>query len=696
MSKRKKSRKSSNRQARQSVQEVEASEGGSLKALLVILGVSIIGVAFLSFVFWPSAPTETRRQRERDRGTPDSSTQANSNSPRTAADTRSFSRGNLTMVWDSLTPDVLAEIKPTSEASSNIRPEDYTGPDACVSCHQENHNDWSEHSHRWMNALAEPENVRGNFENATIKYRGGIGTFYKIDGEFRMRFDRERSENYTEVHREYTINQTIGSRFYQYYVGKGLVGPETKAHSFYKEDFVLPFGFWLEKQAWVPIVHVAEEKREGERWESIESLRPTVNSIAHPGLEGVGVARGVIDHNAELGLVYAKSCNYCHTTFALGDMLVRNPKLVGPSLASPTIFEMSSFIADTRPDRWDGKQAPELLGASELQAMTDGYADMDARNAAVSLGISCEACHLGCLEHAKNESKLPAFKPLSPNLHEFMGEENLVEGRSQLNTNSACARCHVGNRPVYAAGMATWNSVELSDAMRGGCYSKLSCAHCHDPHKAIGKAWTKTPSEDDASCLSCHEKFEDAELRLSHTHHPAGSSGDRCMNCHMPKINEGMQDVVRTHMIYSPTQPDMLAANHPNACNLCHLEKSISWTVGHLQEWYGSLANGAAILQQLESPSQPAGEGWINGSHEATRLVASEAAATANAKWLLPEVIGMLDDPFLLNRQFAQKSVEALTESDLVEQFGYWYYHTKDERKEALEKIREQLLQPKN
>ena len=26
------------------------------------------------------------------------------------------------------------------------------------------------------------------------------------------------------------------------------------------------------------------------------------------------------------------------------------------------------------------------------------------------------------------------------------------------------------------------------------------------------------------------------------------------MNCHMPRINEGLQDVVRTHMIYSPNR----------------------------------------------------------------------------------------------------------------------------------------------
>ena len=54
----------------------------------------------------------------------------------------------------------------------------------------------------------------------------------------------------------------------------------------------------------------------------------------------------------------------------------------------------------------------------------------------------------------------------------------------------------------------------------------------------------------------------------------------------MSRINEGLQDVVRTHMICSPTQPGMIEANHPNACNLCHLDKPIDWTIEKLRAWY--------------------------------------------------------------------------------------------------------------
>ena len=62
-----------------------------------------------------------------------------------------------------------------------------------------------------------------------------------------------------ELSRLYEISQTIGSRYYQYYIGKGLKGIEPLGHPFYQMDHVLPFGYWLDRNAWVPIVHVHEE-----------------------------------------------------------------------------------------------------------------------------------------------------------------------------------------------------------------------------------------------------------------------------------------------------------------------------------------------------------------------------------------------------------------------------------------------------
>ena len=48
----------------------------------------------------------------------------------------------------------------------------------------------------------------------------------------------------------------------------------------------------------------------------------------------------------------------------------------------------------------------------------------------------------------------------------------------------------------------------------------------------------------------------------------------------------------------------------------------------------------------------------------------------------------MLDDEYLMNRQFSQLSLEELLDKKLNEEFGYWYYATKDERRDPSERIR--------
>ena len=50
-----------------------------------------------------------------------------------------------------------------NEELSNIRRTDYAGKDSCRECHAENYENWSHHSHRWMNALADEESVKGDF-----------------------------------------------------------------------------------------------------------------------------------------------------------------------------------------------------------------------------------------------------------------------------------------------------------------------------------------------------------------------------------------------------------------------------------------------------------------------------------------------------------------------------------------------------
>jgi hypothetical protein len=161
----------------------------------------------------------------------------------------------------------------------------------------------------------------------------------------------------------------------------------------------------------------------------------------------------------------------------------------------------------------------------------------------------------------------------------------------------------------------------------------------------------------------------------------------------MPRINEGLQSVVRTHTIFSPTNAAMLEANHPNACNQCHVEQTIDWTLKSLQEWYGKSYSESKIATAYPRRDQPVAAGWLASSHEAVRLVAADSILRRKSTALLPAVLNLLDDPFLINRQFTQRGLEEMLNLRLAD-FGYRFYDAPPRRQSALPKLREELLKP--
>ena len=119
------------------------------------------------------------------------------------------------------------------------------------------------------------------------------------------------------------------------------------------------------------------------------------------------------------------------------------------------------------------------------------------------------------------------------------------------------------------------------------------------------------------------------------------------MNCHMPRINEGLQDVVRSHTIFSPTNAEMIAANDLNACNLCHTKKPIGWTLRYLREWFDVEFKEELIARRYPNRIQSVALGWLNSNREQIRLVAADALTRTNSQWALPELLDALDDEFV-------------------------------------------------
>lgn len=639
---------------------------------LLSVGVLLAFAGFIGVVVYSSATPDSSQSRRN---------LAERTKSRVPAKHSTYARrqefGRFSLWWDGV-PEYFNRNRVDTGDHSNIYATDYSGPESCRECHEKNYESWSEHPHRWMNALAGAETVKGDFSgNSEINYLGGKGTFYRDGDKYIMELVRDDVRHVSE------ITQTIGSRFYQYYIGLQIEGPEPDDHPRYSEDHVLPFGYWLDRKEWVPIVHVHD--REDLQDGNVEILH---DPFAFHELPAWDDFNHYSDNARDL---YRSKCNFCHTTFPAGDMMIRAQERFGQYAPVSLHLSLPDYVQKATPHLWDSSREPADMADEEFATILREYHTFDAREHAVTLGVSCEACHLGAKEHAEDKAIKPSFFPTSPDLVIQTKDGQLDLGRTHANMNWACGRCHAGPRPEFANGINTWNSTEYSDSTKGSCYSQLTCVECHNPHESIGHKWSHTPAEDDASCLKCHQELEPSEARVAHTHHPLDSEGSRCMNCHMPRINEGLQDIVRTHTIFSPTQPDMIEANEPNACNLCHVDEPIDWTVNHLKQWYDASFDESRIAANYPDRDKSVTVGWLKSERRFVRQVAVDALTRTRTASALSELIDALDDPFLINRQFARIGLEQMLDVELSD-FGYEFYMTEQTRQDPLQRMRDSLL----
>jgi hypothetical protein len=233
--------------------------------------------------------------------------------------------------------------------------------------------------------------------------------------------------------------------------------------------------------------------------------------------------------------------------------------------------------------------------------------------------------------------------------------------------NGNCAQCHCAPAVSrYPNGAATMNGREALDLIGGSCASAIRCTDCHDPHRDSGQEGLPTDPSHVATCKSCHPKWRDATSAKGHAVH---SSEVTCLDCHMPRMSQGIQEVVRSHRITSPTDVRMLEKGLGNACNLCHLDKPIGWTLAAFKEQFGCDIAPSTSWSAFygESLERPVGRAWLAGANPSMRLVATQAYARSPlGKEALPDLIRALDDPIPVNRVFDTFAIARIRGKDLA------------------------------
>ena len=227
--------------------------------------------------------------------------------------------------------------------------------------------------------------------------------------------------------------------------------------------------------------------------------------------------------------------------------------------------------------------------------------------------VGCERCHGPGGEHVEHPSSANIVNP------------------SRLNyvaASDTCIQCHSQGRPLknpvagnyydwpvgfqmgsrlsdywkleehklgattfthFADGTAHKNRMQGNDFVTSQMYThRVTCFTCHDPHGSENPSMLRKPAS--TLCLDCHgpgsPNGPHTTTLAQHTHHKPGSPGSECIACHMPPIAQTIADVnVRSHTFRFVTPAETDALKIPNACNVCHKDKTTEWTAKALSAW---------------------------------------------------------------------------------------------------------------
>jgi predicted CXXCH cytochrome family protein len=236
-----------------------------------------------------------------------------------------------------------------------------------------------------------------------------------------------------------------------------------------------------------------------------------------------------------------------------------------------------------------------------------------ANNTVAEWNVGCERCHGAGSAHVEHPTR-----------------DNILNAARMdyVHANDTCIQCHSQGQPLknpiegkyydwpvgYSVGLelsAFWkleshelgklsfthfpdgtahkNRMQGNDFVQSLMYTRgVTCFSCHDPHGSSNEAMLRKSASE--VCLACHgphsQNGPHAVSIEAHTHHKEGSAGSQCVACHMPKIEQTIADVnVSSHTFHFVTPAQTDALKIPNACNVCHKDKSTGWAATALAGW---------------------------------------------------------------------------------------------------------------
>jgi len=512
-------------------------------------------------------------------------------------------------------------------------PEGYVGGASCKECHEKEFESWHDTYHRSMTQVVGPDTVVADFDRVRLEHNDEVFKLFKRNDEYWVRItDRQPvitgdAQGMYEQGIELRLSLVTGSHHMQVFWLPAFHG---------NMQIGFPFTWLIKDQKWVPresaFIRDPHAVSKPEIW-NLSCIRCHVTA----GNPGQDLERDLtLSSSADLGI----SCEACH----------------GPGeahIAWQKELELSETNAGSVPKGEDPIIHPEHLDherSTQLCGQCHGMKWWDERENWRQTGFDYRPGD-------DLAETTPIIQPTKIDEQPWLQE--IVDKNPNLLRDF-----------FWSDGMIRVSGREYNGLLESACHvsGKMSCISCHSLHDSDPNDMLAKGMGGNEACIQCHEGFE--ENLTAHTFHAPDSEGSKCYNCHMPHTTYSLLTAIRSHEIDSPNATVSHETGRPNACNLCHIDRSLSWTAGHLQSRYGH------ELPELEEPDQ-------NVSSVLVNLLKGDAGRRALAAWHLgwepsiqisgsewqPRFLAeLLDDPYAAVRYVAHKALQRFPG---FEQFDY-------------------------
>jgi hypothetical protein len=543
--------------------------------------------------------------------------------------------GGILVNFADRSPDGSAAGRPREQPGDG-----YTSSDACRACHPSQYASWRASYHRTMTQLATRSTVLTSFDGVTVE--GGFAPIYLE--QHRQTFwatfaDPDDPAGARRIKRQ--IVMTTGShnqQIYWYPTGNSRVLGQLPAIWLTAEQT------WIPRRAAIMAPPAATHVSETGAWNGICVACHATDG--RPDLDAPFGSRPIRDIVADTRATeFGIACESCHGPGEAHTRANRNP------LRRYTLhFRNRGDDTIVQPARLDPGRASQVCGQC--------HSFWEFSNAAS--------------ERQANSVGLP-YRPGD----DLSATRLIVQPNRNLDTPAMQALLAQDPGFVrdtfWSDGMLRATGREYNGLLESPCYKNapvdgsrtMTCFSCHRMHKTPddGRSiaeWATgqlaASAQGNGGCIGCHQGTRE------HSHHRAESAGRSCVDCHMPHTTYGLLKTIRSHQISSPSVASTVATGRPNACNLCHLDKTLAWTADYLERWYGitKMALGD------DERSVAASVLWLLKGDAGQRAIIAEAMGRRPAQqasgsaWLAPYLALTQKDHYDAVRIIATRSLKTL------------------------------------